>query len=70
MKNITKILPERIRYIRKKAGLTQKEAAALIDVSVQTWYEWERGNGNMHLAYYELFLIETNQKSVHESLVF
>lgn len=36
-------LPSQIRELRLEAGLTQEDAARLIEVSMATWQGWERG---------------------------
>ena len=40
---------ERLRALRKKAGLTQEELAGLIDVSIMTVRRWEWGERNPRL---------------------
>lgn len=46
---------------RKLAGLTQQEAAELMLTSIDTWQNWEQDRFSVHLATYELFLIQTGQ---------
>jgi DNA-binding XRE family transcriptional regulator len=44
---------------RKKAELTQKQAASLVYVDERTWARWEAGDRKMNKNIYELFLIKT-----------
>jgi len=37
-------LPARLLSFRETEGLTQREAAALLGVPVNTWARWERGD--------------------------
>lgn len=56
--------PGEIKKIRKEAGLTQKEAGALIGKSVRAWQNWEtlsNSNRKMDKALWELFLIKINK---------
>jgi DNA-binding transcriptional regulator YiaG len=58
--------PDDIRKVRKEAGLTQKEAGALIGKTLRTWQNWETKEGNknnrkMDGALWELFLIKLSQ---------
>lgn len=55
---------EEIQSARAEAGLTQAEAAALIDSNVHSWRHWEQGKRLMHPAFWRLFLIETEQQRV------
>jgi DNA-binding XRE family transcriptional regulator len=45
---------------RKDAGLTQTQAGFLIHKSCRAWQQYEKGDREMDLAYWELFLIKTN----------
>lgn len=49
-----------IRAAREGAGLSQTEAAALIDSALRSWQDWESGRRRMHPAFWRLFLIETH----------
>lgn len=51
---------EIIRF-RKAAELTQREAAELIHKKTRTWQNWESGDREMDPAFFELFLIKSNQ---------
>jgi DNA-binding transcriptional regulator YiaG len=58
--------PDEIRKTRKQAGLTQKEAGALIGKPLRTWQNWEatennKNNRKMDSALWELFLIKVSQ---------
>jgi len=42
-----------LRELRDAAGLTQGEAAKLMDVPINTWHRWERGGSAMHPAQFQ-----------------
>jgi DNA-binding transcriptional regulator YiaG len=44
--------PAEVCAARAAAGLTQKEAAALIFCSWRTWQDWEAGVRRMHPAFW------------------
>ncbi len=50
------LTPEQVRQIRKDAGLTQTQAAALGCRSLRTWQEIEAGDRAINPAVQELFL--------------
>lgn len=52
------INPELIIKARKDAGLTQPQAANLINSSVRAWQHWEAGDRAMKPAFFELFTIK------------
>lgn len=54
-------LPDDIKRMRRQAGLTQTEAAALVYVDVRAWQYWEAGERNMPRAIWELFTLKTEQ---------
>jgi putative transcriptional regulator len=51
--------PERIKSARLALGYTQKEAAALVHVSLRAWQMWEAGDRKMPPAVWELCVIKT-----------
>ena len=56
--------PDEIHKARIDAGLTQKQAGALVYVSDKAWRNWESDKSilshrRMHPAIWELFLIKT-----------
>lgn len=51
--------PERIERRRKRAKLTQKAAAELIDYGYRSWQEWESGRSVMPQHAWDLFCIRT-----------
>lgn len=52
--------PQEIKEARRKAGLTQAKAGALVGApSKRTWQDWEAGKRNMPAAKWELFQIKT-----------
>ncbi len=53
--------PQDIKDARKLAGLTQREAAALIYLDAQTWAKWEQGVNKMAWGPWELFNIKVKQ---------
>lgn len=58
---MTPPLPAVIRTARKAAGLTQKQAAETVSVSLSTWGKWEAGTHRMPVSTFEMFLIKTRQ---------
>ena len=58
---------DEIEQARLSAGLTQIKSAELVHVSERTWRSWVSKTDNhrqMPLAYFELFLIKTNQVEI------
>jgi DNA-binding transcriptional regulator YiaG len=53
--------PDEIRDARTSAGLTQREAAALIYCTTRAWEDWEGGQRRMHPAFWELFRLRLTQ---------
>lgn len=51
-------IPEQIKAVRKKAGLTQAQAAELIGYSKRAWQDWEQGRKPMRDAAMDLFLLK------------
>jgi DNA-binding transcriptional regulator YiaG len=45
---------EKVFAERMRRGLTQAQAAALVDVTARTWRRWEAGDRRMPAAYLEL----------------
>lgn len=52
--------PQEIKQARIHAGLTQSQAAALIYKNIRTWQQWESGDREMDVAFFELFKIKTS----------
>jgi putative transcriptional regulator len=48
--------PSVIEGARRRAGLTQTQAAELVHGSLRGWQQWEAGDRRMHPAFWELFL--------------
>ncbi|MFT8921093.1 helix-turn-helix domain-containing protein [Acetobacter sp.] len=55
--------PGEIRASRQASGLTQKQAGALVSVTLSTWQKWEYGRHPMPKALYDLFIIKTRKGS-------
>lgn len=57
------IYPERQHVLeaRMVAGDTQEQAAERLLISSRTWARYEAGNCGMPAAYWELYLLKTNQ---------
>lgn len=51
-------IPEQIKAVRLKAGLTQAEAAELIGYSKRAWQDWEQGRKPMRDATMDYFLLK------------
>lgn len=47
--------PDEIRAAREAAGLSRRDAAALVYATVRGWEKWELGERSMHPAFWELF---------------
>jgi DNA (cytosine-5)-methyltransferase 1 len=50
--------PSEIREGRLRAGLTQSQAAGLVDVTLRSWQYWEAGERNVEARTWELFCIK------------
>jgi len=59
-------IPEKIKQIRREAGLSQTRAAAIMYCSLGAWQKWENGTRRMHPAFWELFLIKLGEKKCIE----
>ena len=55
---MNKPTPQQIVDMRKKAGLTQTQAAESIYKKLRTWQQWEKGDREMDPALFELFNIK------------
>jgi DNA-binding transcriptional regulator YiaG len=54
--------PQQVRAAREEAGMTQAQAAELVDLnSAVRWSEYERGVRSMEWARWQLFLLLVNQ---------
>jgi len=63
--SIVQPTPEQVLEARIAAGLTQKEAAALVHrVAAKRWSEWERGSMHMQPDVWELFLLKSGLKTL------
>lgn len=56
--------PEKIRTLRKSAGLLQKEYGALIYTPMRSIQNWEAGRGEMHPGLFELSQIKIDKLKV------
>lgn len=56
-----KIIPDELKQIRIKSGLTQTQAAALVGVKIRQWQRWEAGDSKINQSLIELFLIKINR---------
>ena len=50
-----------IKKARKQAGLSKKQAVAVVHVNVYYWKSWESGRWNMSSGYMDLFMLSTGQ---------
>jgi DNA-binding XRE family transcriptional regulator len=55
---LDKPTPKLIKSARLAMGYTQKEAAALVHVSLRAWQLWEAGDRKMPAAAWELCVIK------------
>lgn len=51
--------PRDVRAARELAGLSQKQAAELMQTTIGTWIQWETSKRQMHQRTYELFVLLT-----------
>lgn len=59
---------ETVKEARLKAGLTTKQAAALVGVKEITWKRWEGQTSKLTeipFAHWELFLLKTGEHPTH-----
>jgi len=58
--------PPDILDARKRLGLTQTEAAAMLHTTCRVWQQWETGKRKMHPAFWELFRLKAllNERNV------
>jgi DNA-binding transcriptional regulator YiaG len=54
---------QQLKAVRKRAGLTQTEAASLIYSKLRTWQDWEAQATRMHPAILELFMLKISGKA-------
>ncbi|GAB4181270.1 MAG: hypothetical protein Tsb002_01080 [Wenzhouxiangellaceae bacterium] len=50
--------PEQLKQFRKEAGITQKQAADLLYVSLRAYQYWEDGSREMIPALFELLRVK------------
>lgn len=50
-----------VREARARAGDTVEAASERLYISPRTWFRYEAGNTGMPAAYWELYLLKTNQ---------
>lgn len=55
--------PKQIASARARAGLTQREAAALVYSDIRSWQRWEAGDRAMSAIIWELFRIKIGEIS-------
>ncbi len=55
---------EEIKNARSRSGLTQTEAAALVQSDLRRWQTWEAGTARMHPGLFELFNMKYRLLSV------
>lgn len=53
--------PDAIRKARLSVGLTQTEAAHVVQASLRGWQQWEAGDRAMPPGLFELFMLKTGQ---------
>lgn len=57
--------PAEIKEVRKKACLTQQQAAEMVHrADGARWREWEGGKYDIDLAVWELFLVKTGLRTL------
>lgn len=64
-KELQQPTPAEIKDVRKRAGLTQQQAAEVVHrADGSRWREWEGGKYGIDLAVWELFLLKTGQRTL------
>ena len=58
--------PQTIQALRKSLGLTQKEAADAVHVTLRAWQWWESGKRVMPFASWELCVIKAGLHPVYQ----
>lgn len=61
-------LQMQLRRTREVAGLSAREAASLVGVSIVTWQRWEGQSSRpttIPFAHWELFLLKVGQHPTH-----
>lgn len=53
--------PDQVKAARTAAGHSQKQAGETIYKGLRTWQQWEKGDRVMDPAFFELYLIKTDQ---------
>lgn len=48
--------PNEIKQARDKSGLTQSQAAALVEYSMRAWQDWEAGKRKMRQSVFNRFI--------------
>jgi DNA-binding transcriptional regulator YiaG len=64
-------LQQQLKAARTRLNLTTREAAALLDVSEITFQRWEGQTGfkkPIPFAYWELFLLKTDNHPTHKMI--
>ncbi|MES2662275.1 MAG: helix-turn-helix domain-containing protein [Pseudomonadota bacterium] len=61
MTKIEQPTPLQIKSLRESVGLTQKQAAELLDATERTWRRWESDSDSINIpkSKWELFLMKT-----------
>ena len=61
--------PTEIKDARLKAGLTQTQAAELVEVGLRTWQQWEKGDRKMSKPAFALFNIKRSNILISKELI-
>ena len=51
--------PDEIKKARNQSGLTQSQAAALVEYSMRAWQDWEAGKRKMRQSVFNRFITLT-----------
>ena len=58
VKILTHPEPKQLKDLRDSVNFTPKQAGDLLHVNARTFQRWEKGQGKMRLAYWELFEVK------------
>ena len=66
--SVTQPTPAEVKASRESAGLTQRESAAVVYVTLSAWQRWEQGERPMHCAFWELWRLKTQRRKVSDAM--
>ena len=58
--------PGELRATRRAAHLNQTKAAGIVNVTLRTWQNWERGSPQITGANYSFFLLQIDKHPTYQ----